>query len=72
MMYELRRVMANRDEKCQLIGGIELNEAFFVVNGPRAPDQALKHGAGSERQAKVVVMAESMLVPEPKEGEKRN
>ena len=71
MMHKLRRVMANRDEKYQLGGDIELDEAFVVVNDPRDPAQPLKRGAGSERQAKVVVMAESTLVPEPKEGRKK-
>ena len=70
MLHKLRRVMANRDEKYQLTGDVELDEAFFVVNDPRDPDQPLKRGAGSERQAKVVVMAESTLVLDPKKGRK--
>jgi ISXO2-like transposase domain len=70
MMHKLRRAMANRDEKRQLAGEIELDEAFFVVNDPRDPEQPIKRGAGSERQAKVVVMAESTPVEEPKKGRK--
>ncbi|HEX2898424.1 MAG TPA: IS1595 family transposase [Bacteroidia bacterium] len=38
MMHKLRRAMANRDEKHQLSGEIELDEAFFVVNDHRDPD----------------------------------
>ena len=71
MMHKLRRAMANRDEKHQLTGEIELDEAFFVVNDPRDPDEPTKRGAGSERQAKVVVMAESTPVADPKKGRKK-
>jgi ISXO2-like transposase domain len=71
MMHKLRRAMANRDEKHQLTGEIELDEAFFVVNDPRDPDQPIKRGAGSERQAKVVAMAESTPVEESKKGRKK-
>jgi hypothetical protein len=59
MMHKLRCAMANRDGKYKLSGGIELDEAFFTVNEARDPSAPVKRGAGSERQAKVVVMAES-------------
>ena len=71
MMHKLRRSMANRDEKHHLKGAIELDEAFFVVNDPRDPEAPLKRGAGSERQAKVVVMAESTPITDPKKGRKK-
>jgi len=71
MMHKLRRVMANRDEKHLLSGEIELDEAFFVVNTTRTEGQKLTRGAGSERQSKVVVMAESRAVSNPKRGKKK-
>ncbi len=71
MMHKLRLAMANRDEKHHLKGEIELDEAFFVVNDPRDPEAPLKRGVGSERQAKVVVMAESTPVADPKKGRKK-
>jgi transposase-like protein len=70
MMHKLRRVMANRDEKHLLEGEVELDEAFFAVNTHQEEDVALKRGAGTERKAKVVVMAESTPVAEPKKGRK--
>jgi transposase-like protein len=71
MMHKLRRAMGNRDEKYMLQGDIELDEAFFAVNTPTDGDEPLKRGAGSERKAKVLVMAESTPVAEPKKGRKR-
>jgi hypothetical protein len=71
MMHKLRCAMANRDGKYKLSGGIELDEAFFTVNDARDPSAPVKRGAGSERQAKVVVMAESTPVAEPGKGHKK-
>jgi hypothetical protein len=71
MMHKLRRAMANRDEKHMLTGEIELDEAFFGVNTTRNSNEQLTRGAGSERKEKVVVMAESTPVAEPKKGRKK-
>ena len=70
LMHKLRRAMANRDEKYLLEGEIELDEAFFEVNSPVDPEQPNKRGAGTEGKAKAVVMAESVLAPAPKKGQK--
>lgn len=71
MMHKLRRVMAIRDEQHKLHGDIELDEAFFVVNTAKDDDEPLKRGVGSQRQAKVLVMAESTPIAEPKKGSKK-
>lgn len=71
MMHKLRRVMGNRDEKHMLQGEIELDEAFFAVNTHQEEGVQLKRGAGTERKTKVVVMAESTPVAEPKKGRKK-
>jgi len=70
MMHKLRRAMANRDEKHMLNGEIELDEAFFSVNTPVEREEPNKRGAGTERKARALVMAESTPVLEPKKGRK--
>jgi hypothetical protein len=71
MMHKLRKAMGNRDANYQLEGQIEVDEAFFGVNTKLAEGERLKRGAGSQRKAKVLVMAESEAVREPKKGRKR-
>lgn len=67
MMHKLRSVMGQREDKYMLDGEIEIDEAFFTTETPREKKGlALKAGAGSERKAKVLVMAESRKVESPK------
>jgi transposase-like protein len=64
MLHKLRAVMGKRDSNYQLDQIIELDEGFF-----RAPegkpdkneDETLKRGRGSQKQAKVLVMASSKV-----------
>lgn len=63
MMMKLRNIMGKRDSIYQLAGDVELDEAFFPIREPDAwRDGGLKRGAGSQRQAKVLVIVESRPV----------
>ena len=67
MMHKLRSVMGIRDGRYMLSGDIEIDEAFFTTETPKEKKgRMLKAGAGSERKAKVLVMAESKVVENPK------
>lgn len=66
MMHKLRSVMGIRDGRYMLSGEIEIDEAFFTTETPTdKKGRMLKAGAGSERKAKVLVMAESRVVENP-------
>lgn len=71
LMHKLRMAMANRDEKHLLQGQIELDEAFFTAPNPDKADEPQKRGAGSQRKAKVLVMAESTPVEHEKKHRKK-
>ena len=63
--------MGMRDAEYTLAGFIELDEAFFTTETPsEKKGRKLKQGSGSERKAKVLVMAESEEVEKPKAGRK--
>lgn len=64
MLHKLRIAMGKRDEKYTISGTIELDDGFFTVKTKR--DVPLKRGRGSQRQAKVLVMAESSPSNNPK------
>jgi len=70
MMHKIRRVMGNRDDAHKLSGAIEMDEAFFETVNVLKPDELLKRGRGSQRQSKVLVMAESKEVKNPKKNRK--
>jgi hypothetical protein len=70
LMHKLRMSMANRDEKHLLKGEIELDEAFFTAMSEEKSDEPQKRGAGSQRMAKVLVMAESKPVAQEKKYKK--
>ena len=71
MMHKLRSLMGIRDGKYMLSGDIEIDEAFFTTETPvDKKGRMLKAGAGSERKAKVLVMAESRRAENPKPGQK--
>jgi transposase-like protein len=68
---KLHDVMGKRDNKYQLSGQIELDNAFITTLIPgEQKDEKLKRGAGSQKQSKVVVMTESEFVENPKPGKK--
>ena len=67
LLHKLRSVMGKRDDHYTLFGNIELDEGFFTVEKPEGnKDEKLKQGAGSQRKAKVVVIAESTDEINPK------
>lgn len=71
MMHKLRSVMGIRDGRYVLNGDVEIDEAFFTTETPKEKKgRMLKAGAGSERKAKVLVMAESKVVESPKPNKK--
>jgi len=63
MMHKIRRVMSERDEMYQLGSEVELDEGFYSigftlgVNDFTGEREELKRGKGSQRKAKVLVMA---------------
>lgn len=63
MMMKLRNIMGKREAIYKLAGEVEVDEAFFPI---RLPEEAkgvpLKRGAGSQQQAKVLVVVESKPV----------
>jgi transposase-like protein len=60
MMMKLRDIMGKRESIYQLSGEVELDEAFFPTKlDDTAKMEPLKRGAGSQRQTKVLVIAES-------------
>lgn len=63
MMMKLRDIMGKREKTYQLTGDIELDEAFFPTRMDDSDKkETLKRGAGSQRQTKVLVIAESKPV----------
>lgn len=63
MMMKLRDIMGKREKTYQLSGDVELDEAFFPTRmDDTDKSEALKRGAGSQRQTKVLVIAESKPV----------
>jgi hypothetical protein len=66
MMHKLRNVMGQRDNKYQLSGQIELDNAFITTIIPDCQkDAKLKRGVGSQNKSKVMVMTESTVVENP-------
>ena len=63
--------MGKRDDKYKLGGQVELDNAFITTLIPDyQQDEKLKRGAGSQKQAKVVVMTESTFVANSKPDKK--
>lgn len=63
MMMKLRSIMGKRDSIYQLSEEVELDEAFFPIRLPEeARGEKVKRGAGSQQQAKVLVIVESKPV----------
>lgn len=71
MVHKLRDAMGKRDAEYNLAGYVELDEGFFTTETPKdLKGKKLKQGSGSERKAKVMVMAESAPVENPKPNRK--
>lgn len=67
MIHKLRSIMGIRDGKYTLKGDIEIDEGFFTTEIPsEEKDEPLKRGAGSQAKTKVLVIAESSEVTNPK------
>ena len=63
--------MGKRDNKYSLKGEIELDDAFFTTEIPvESKNEPLKRGRGSQKKTKVLVIAESRTVDNPKQGNK--
>ena len=72
MMQKIRSSMGKRDNKYQLEGAIELDDAFFEIVDLKEKDELgndidedkdIKRGRGSQKQRKVLVMVESKENP---------
>jgi hypothetical protein len=71
LMHKLRSVMGKRDNQYNICGNIEFDEGFFTTEIPEdQKEEKLKAGAGSQRQTKVAVMAETKESLSPKKGQK--
>lgn len=71
MTNKLRDVMGKRDNLYQLRGEAELDDGFFSTEIPQEhKSEPLKRGRGSQSKTKVLVMAESEFVENPKPGRK--
>ena len=81
MMHKLRSVMGTRNDEYKLKHMVELDEGFFTCNDEMKSDAGrcgdrhredgrLSSGLGSERKAKVEVMAESKETKPMKRGQK--
>jgi hypothetical protein len=64
MMHKLRLVMGMRDDKYDLQGIVELDDAFFKTHSDDTTDEPTKRGRGSQNRSKVLVMAKV----DPKKG----
>ena len=67
MMHKIRLVMGMRDDKYDLEGVVELDDAFFKTHSEVKSEGATKRGRGSQERSKVLVMAKV----EPKQGRPR-
>ena len=57
MMHKIRAIMGHRDDKYDLDGVVELDDAFFKTHNESDDDQPTKRGRGSQEQTTVLVMA---------------
>ena len=71
MLHKLRDVMGKRDGKYTLNGNVEIDEGFFTTEVPEnKKDEDTKRGAGSQSKTKVLVMAESEEIENPRNPDK--
>ena len=72
MVNKLGDIMGKRDSLYKLSGQMELDEGLYTTEIPiNQKDEPLKRGRGSQRKSKVLVMAESTFVDNPKKGLKQ-
>jgi len=65
MLHKIREAMGKRDNHYKLTEFIEIDEGFFETIGKEnIKDSEKKRGRGSQKQAKVLVLIESMPVTE--------
>jgi len=64
MMHKIRSVMGLRDDKYEFVGVVEVDDAFYRTHSDEDADHKTKRGRGSQKQSKVLVMANV----EPKQG----
>ncbi|MFT4678433.1 MAG: hypothetical protein ACI9RU_001024 [Litorivivens sp.] len=69
MMHKIRSVMGKRDEKYQLEGLVEADEAFFEIAFPEGEET--KPGRGSEQKKEVLVIASTERLPPDKHKKRR-
>jgi len=66
MVHKIRKAMGTENDLSQLEGMIEFDDGYFEVATPQK--KKLKRGRGSKKQAKVAVMAESVILENIKTG----
>ena len=77
MVHKIRISMGERDDRYKLGGGVEMDEGFFEhvlldkEEREQVKENGLKRGRGSQKQAKVLVMVESVAVICPKKHRKK-
>jgi hypothetical protein len=72
MVHKLRSIMGKREQEYLLKGQVEVDEGFFTTEIPENEKyNKLKAGAGSQRKAKVLVMAESSKVTKEEKSNKK-
>lgn len=70
IMHRIRKVMGKRDDLYNLSDMIEFDEGHFETEVPAKVRAKLKRGRGSQRQANVAVMAESICLEDINTGER--
>jgi len=68
MYHKLRVVMGKRDDCYRLEDMVEYDEAFVGKSTKTKVRSKLKRGRGTQKQAKVAVMAKSTVLEDPKSG----
>ena len=69
IMHRVREVMGKRDAMYELTDMVEFDEGYFEIEVAEQIKKKLKRGKGSQRQANVAVMAESVPLEDPETGE---
>ncbi|MEM0998203.1 MAG: IS1595 family transposase [Bacteroidota bacterium] len=64
MLHKIRRIMGQQDSGKKPKGWVGFDEGFFEVQTSKEKSASLKCGRGSQRQAKILVMADLELVRE--------
>lgn len=69
MMHRIRQAMGQRDSLYILGDMVELDEGYFATETSKRDKQNLKRGRGSQKQANVAVIAESVPLEDYQTGE---